>query len=142
MERTETGVATRIESVSPAVRKRDAETLVELMGRVSGLEPEMWSGGIIGFGEYSYRYESGREGRAPALGFAPRKPASTIYLSDGVGAHRDTLARLGPHTTGVGCLYLTNLDDVDLTVLEQILAASYATLTDGTYGKRAREGGE
>ncbi|WP_420111107.1 DUF1801 domain-containing protein [Pseudactinotalea sp.] len=141
MERTGADVAARIESVTPTLRKRDAETIVELMGRVSGLEPELWSGGIIGFGEYSYRYESGREGCAPALGFAPRKPASTIYLSDGVGAHSDALARLGPHTTGVGCLYLKNLDDVDLTVLEQILATSYATLTAGTYGQRAREGG-
>ena len=61
---------------------------------------------------------------------------------DGVGAHATDLARLGPHTTGVGCVYLKNLDDVDLEVLEQIVARSYRTLTAGTYGQRAREGRE
>ena len=71
---------------------------------------------------------SGREGDAPAAGFAPRKAASTIYLPDGVGAHASELARLGPHTTGVGCLYVKNLDDVDLAVLERIVASSYASV--------------
>lgn len=142
MDPTGADVTARLAAVTPAVRRRDAEALTSLMRRITGLEPVLWTGSIIGFGEYEYRYESGREGRAPALGFAPRKAATTIYLTDGVGAHAEALTRLGSHTTGVGCLYLKDLDAVDLTVLEQILAASYATLTAGTYGKRAREGGE
>lgn len=141
MERTGADISARIATVTPARRRRDAELLIEMMRRVSGLEPESWSGGIIGFGEYEYRYDSGHEGCSPALGFAPRKPATTIYLADGIGAYADELARLGPHTTGVGCLYLKDLDQVELTVLEQILTASFTTLTAGTYDKRAREGG-
>lgn len=140
MEPTGGDVAEFIARVTPAVRRRDAETLVSLMTRVTGEEPVLW-GTIVGFGRYHYRYASGREGDAGAAGFAPRRAATVIYLPDGVGAHVEALARLGPHTTGVGCLYLKNLDDVDLAVLEEIITASVGTITSGDYGLRARDGG-
>jgi Domain of unknown function (DU1801) len=127
-----------IEQVSSPTRRRDAETLVELMGRVTDEPPQMWGKSIIGFGEYHYEYESGREGDGPAASFSPRK-ATTIYLPDGVGAYAERLDELGPHTTGVGCLYLKDLATVDLGILEQIIDESYRTLTAGTYGHRARE---
>lgn len=129
-----------LEKVTPAVRRRDARTMLELMRRATGVEPELHGTGI-GYGTYHYKYASGREGDAPAAGFAPRKAAMSVYLMDGIGAHREALAKLGPHTHGVGCLYLKNLDDIDLGVLESIVTASYRTLTADTYGKRAREGG-
>lgn len=129
-----------LEKITSSTRRRDAETLVELMGRVTDEEPRLW-GSIIGFGQYHYRYASGREGDAPAAGFAARKSAFTIYLPDGIGAHADLLTRLGPHTTGVGCLYVKALKDVELDVLEAIVSRSYATLTAGTYPYRARESG-
>lgn len=75
----------------------------------------------------------------PPRGFAPRKAASTVYLADGVGAHEELLARLGPHATGVGCLYVKDLDTVDLGVLEEIVRRSWATVTSGTFGRRAAE---
>jgi predicted GIY-YIG superfamily endonuclease len=101
----------------------------------------MW-GSIVGFGEYHYKYESGREGDSAAAGFAARKAATTVYAVDGIGAHTDLLERLGPHTTGVGCIYIKDLTKVDLAVLEAIISQSYTTLTAGTYTKRAREGGK
>ncbi|MDQ3529502.1 MAG: DUF1801 domain-containing protein, partial [Actinomycetota bacterium] len=116
-----------------------AETLVELMGRVTGEPPRMWGKSIIGFGEYHYQYKSGREGDAPAAGFSPRKAATTIYLLDGIGAYAERLAKLGPHTTGVGCLFLKDLAAVDLGLLEEIVDESYRSLTSGTYGHRAWE---
>ena len=120
--------------MTPADGKRDAETLLELMRRVTGQEPRMWEI-VSASGSYHYNYASGREGDAPAAGFAPRKAATTIYLADGVGAHATELARLGPHTNGVGCLYLKDLDHVDFEVLEGIWRRmSYTSLTDGTYG--------
>ena len=112
--------------------------MLALMRRVTGTDPEMW-GTAIGFGSYHYRYESGREGDAAAVSFAPRKAALVVYLLDGVGAHEERLERLGPHTTGVGCLYLKDLEKVDLAVLEDIVTTSWRTLTAGTYTKRARE---
>ena len=101
----------------------------------------MW-GTIVGFGRYHYRYASGREGDSPAAGFAARKAATTVYVANGVGAHADLLERLGPHTTGVGCIYMKDLAEVDLDILETITSQSYAALTADTYTKRAREGGK
>ena len=134
-------VRKHLDSVSSPTRRRDASTLVALMQDVTGLQPRMWST-IVGFGEHHYKYRSGREGVAPAAAFAPRKAASTIYFADGVGASDDRLAKLGPHTTGVGCLYIKDLDDVDLTVLKDIVARSYATVSSGVFGQRARESSE
>ncbi len=131
-------VRSYLDRVAPEKRRRDAMTLVELMRRASGQEPRLW-GTMIGFGEYHYRYASGREGDGAAACFAPRKAATTIYLPDGVGAHAELLERLGPHSTGVGCVYLKDLSQVDLDVLETIVSRSYATVTAGTFGDRARD---
>jgi hypothetical protein len=133
-------VQAHLEAVASPTRRRDAATLAELMQRVTGEEPRMWAT-VVGFGQYHYRYASGREGDAPAAGFAPRKGASTVYVPDGIGAHRDLLEKLGPHTTGVGCIYLNDLQQVDLDVLEEIVTRSYARLTSGTFGNRARDSG-
>ena len=130
-----------LDRVQHPTRRRDAETLLEIMGRATGQPARMWGSSIIGFGMYHYRYASGREGDAPAAGFSPRKAATTVYLADGIGAHPELLERLGPHTTGVGCLYMKDLGHVDLAVLEEIVARSYATVTAGTFGQRAREDG-
>jgi hypothetical protein len=92
-------VAAYLETVSSPRRRRDAATLVRLMQDVTGEQPRMWAT-VVGFGQYHYRYATGREGDAPAAGFAARKAASTIYIPEGVGAHSDLLARLGPHSTG------------------------------------------
>ncbi len=133
-------VEAHLEAITPAVRRRDAESLLALMQRTTGQEPRLW-GSVVGFGSYHYRYPSGREGDGPAAAFAARRAASVVYLVDGVGAHADLLERLGPHTTGVGCLYLKDLTQVDLDVLEAIVARSYVSLTAGTYRNRARDSG-
>ena len=133
-------VRAAIDRVTPARRKRDAETLVDLFSRITGETAHLWAR-IIGFGTYHYKYESGREGDAPAAGFAPRKAATTIYLADGIGAYAPELEALGPHTHGVGCLYIKDLEAIDLAVLEDIVRSSYQAVTAGTFGHRARESG-
>lgn len=136
--------ATEVESflaaIPSAVRRRDAARMLELMGRVTG-EPPRVSGKMVGFGTYHYHYDSGRQGDAAAAAFAARGEATVIYLGEGVAAHADELARLGPHRAAVGCVYLKDLDVIDLAVLESIVAASYATLTKETYTAQARQGG-
>lgn len=134
---TDPEVQAFLERVTPERRRRDALTMLGLMRRVTGQEPRLW-GSIVAFGQYHYRYASGREGDAPAAAFAPRKSALTVYLNEGVGAHAEHLAALGPHTTGKGCLYIKDLDEVDVDVLEEIVADSYSTLTAGTFPSRAR----
>jgi hypothetical protein len=132
-------VRSYLDGVTPEKRRRDAEKLLELLVRITGEPPQLW-GSIIGFGQYHYKYQSGREGDVAAAGFAPRKAATTIYLVDGVGRYEQQLERLGPHTTGVGCLYIKDLDKIDLSVLEAIVAESYRNVTSDTYTLRAREG--
>ena len=130
MQPTGDDVAGLIARSSPAVRRRDAETLTALLQDITGREPQTW-GSIIGFGSCHYRYPTGTEGDSGILSFAPRKAATTIYLLDGVDAHPEALGALGPHTTGVGCLYLKDLDEVDLVVLRGILERSRAWVESG-----------
>lgn len=128
-----------IDTVAGATRRRDAERLLELFGRVTGQPARMWGPSIVGYGQYHYRYASRREGDACTAGFSPRKASTSIYLPGGVGAHAGQLERLGEHRAAVGCLYITNLDKVDLAVLESIIKLSYRTVTAGTFGHRAAD---
>ena len=128
-----------LEAVQPEPRRHDARILLALMERVTGAAPRMFGPSIVGFGEYSYTYASGHSGHAPAAGFAPRKSATVVYLPDGLAAHEEDLATLGPHRGGTGCLYLTNLERVDLPVLERIIARSFATVTAAEFGRRAAQ---
>jgi hypothetical protein len=84
----------------------------------------MWGKSIVGFGSHHYQYASGREGDWFVMGFSPRKQDLTLYLMSGVERHRELLGRLGKHKTGVGCLYLKTLDDVDLPTLRRLLRES------------------
>jgi hypothetical protein len=109
---------------------RDARTLAGLMRDITGHEPRVWNVGTLGFDSYHYKYDSGREGDSQALGFYPRRGKTTVYLMDGTERHAEQLARLGPHTTSRVCVYLKNLDGLDLDVLEAVLRDSYAYLKD------------
>ena len=104
-------------------KRADSQVLVEMMTRVTGEKAKMWMYGIVGFGQYRYRYASGHEGEGLLAAFAPRKGEFSIYL-DGRGdtEERDKLlARLGKHRMGKGCLYVKRLDQIDLAVLEQLI---------------------
>jgi len=104
---------------------RDSETLIEMMQRISGHPPTLWNVGTIGFGTYHYRYDTGREGDGHTIGFYPRNGKLTIYLMDGTARHAGLLAKLGKYTTTGYCVYIRRLSEVDLTVLEQTVRASY-----------------
>jgi hypothetical protein len=128
VERTGRDVDEFLAQVTPVRRRTDAEALVELMREVSGREPELWTGSIVGFGACHYRYPTGTEGDMPILAFSPRKAATTIYL-DSAGAHAEALTTLGPHTTGASCLYLKDLDGIDPAVLRGILSEVHRRTT-------------
>jgi hypothetical protein len=102
-------------------QRSDARALDRLMRRATKSRPTMWGSSILGYGRYHYAYASGREGDWCATGFAPRKGSLTVYVMAGLASQKANLARLGPHTTGVSCLYLKRLSDVKLPVLEQIV---------------------
>ena len=114
-----------IEQLEPSVRIGESQTLVEILIKVTGAQPVLWTSNIIGFGSYSYKYPSGREGVSARLGFSPRKAKQSIYIMPGFGEFEDELSRLGKHKTGASCLYINKLKDVDLLVLEEILQKSW-----------------
>ncbi len=123
---TSVSVAAFVAALTDQARRADAKALVKLMQSASGEKPKMWGPSIIGFGSYHYRYDSGREGDAPLIGFSPRKAANVLYGVTGAGETKALLAKLGKHTTGKGCLYIKKLADVDARVLEEMVSTSVA----------------
>jgi hypothetical protein len=107
-------------------RRADCETIVGLMQEATGAEPQMWGPAIVGFGRYRYDSGKGREGEWMMTGFSPRKNDLTLYIMPNVAAFPELMARLGKHKTGVSCLYIKKLEDVDLEILRQLIKASVA----------------
>lgn len=115
-----------IEAVPNETRKKDAKTLLALMKKVTGEKPTMWGPSIIGFGSYHYKYESGREGDMCATGFSPRGSSLVLYILPGVAGYEPLLKKLGKHRHSVSCLYINKLADVDMKVLETLIADGWA----------------
>jgi hypothetical protein len=122
---TDASVDAFLAAVEPERRRIDGRVVLEMMARISGEPPKMWGPSIIGFGSCHYRYESGREGDMPRIGFSPRKAQLVLYLADGFAGRDALFARLGKHSTSKACLYINKLADVDLAVLETLMAASF-----------------
>lgn len=106
-------------------QRRDSETLIKIMRKVSGSTPVMWGTSIIGFGSVHYKYESGREGDWPEIGFSPRKDKISLYVTCDVTKLSKELAALGKHKTGKGCIYIKTLADVDIAKLEKLITKAY-----------------
>lgn len=127
-------VETFIQIVEPPAKRDEARVLVALFRRVSGQEPKMWGTSIIGYGEYRTIYDSGRKVHSMLTSFSPRKAKHTLYLQSGycddlaASGRAEILARLGKHSTGKSCLYVNKLADIDLAVLEEIIAADWQTM--------------
>jgi len=106
-------------------RRADSYELCDLMRDVAGVEPEIWASRIVGFGSYHYRYESGHEGDAPLISFAPQASQLAIYLiADFEQRHQTHTSQLGKYKAGKGCLYVKRLEDVDMDVLRALFDRS------------------
>ena len=121
-----------LESVADEGKRKEAFEILKLMKQATREEPKMWGTSIIGFGSYHYKGAGGREGNWMLTGFSPRKQALTVYLNHGFDAHTDLLKKLGKHTTGMGCLYIKKLDDVDRKVLKKLVTASVKRMKQQT----------
>jgi Domain of unknown function (DU1801) len=115
-----------INTVANETKRNDCFHIIELMQKQTGFEAKMWGGAIVGFGSYHYKYESGREGDAPLIGFSPRANAITLYLAAGFDKKEELLEKFGKHKTGGGCIYIKKLDDVDMKVLKEMIKISVA----------------
>ena len=125
---TRNGVTTFLDNVADASKRADALALIDLMRKVTSEKPVMWGPSIIGFGKVAYAYESGRTGETPVISFSPRKASLVLYVGKCLSSPGRLLDRLGKHTTGKACLYVRRLDDVDLEVVREIIAAEVAAV--------------
>ena len=132
---TEVSVDSHIAAIANEEQRNDARSLVALMRKVTGKEPRMWGPSIVGFGSYHYKYASGHEGDSALAAFAVRGRELVVYIAEEFEDRDVLLARLGPHKIGKVCLYIRRLADVDLKVLENLVARSVAD-TESRYPQR------
>ena len=121
---TSASVDAYIAAIVDEARREDCRTLVKMMSKITQQAPRMWGTGIVGFGSYHYKYESGREGDSCLVGFASRKGDISVYLMCSGADQTTLLTHLGKHKMGKGCLYLRRLSDIDSKILEQLIAGS------------------
>jgi len=114
-----------INTVKEEQKRKDSFVILEMMKKASGEEPKMWGSSIIGFGNKRYKSPAtGREVDWLRIGFSPRKASISLYLLGGLKEHEAALKKLGKHKTGVGCLYINKLEDIDVKVLKQMIDVS------------------
>ena len=123
-KKTEASVEEFLGGIADEARRDECRIVLEIMERVTKSEPKMWGASMIGFGSYHYKYESGREGDWFLTGFSPRKQNLTLYIMAGFDRYDALLEKLGKFKTGKSCLYVKRLNDIDLLVLKQLIAAS------------------
>lgn len=119
-----------LNGVKDETKKADSLKIKSMMEEVSGETAKMWGGSIVGFGNYHYKYESGREGDFMKIGFSPRAQNLTLYIMPGFGRYEDLMSKLGKHKIGKSCLYVKKLADVDEVVLKELMTESYGYMTE------------
>ena len=129
---TAASVKAFINSMKDERKRKDSLVLLEMMKKASGEEPKMWGSSLIGFGNVKLKSPAtGREVDWLRIGFSPRKANFSLYLFGNVKKHAAALKKLGKHKTGMGCLYINRLEDVDLKVLKGLIEVS---LEKGFFG--------
>ncbi len=123
---TKVSVERHIAAIANDEQRNDARSLVALMRKVTRQKPRMWGPSIVGFGSYHYKYASGHEGDSALAGFAARGREFVVYIAEAFEGRDVLLAELGEHRTGKVCVYIRRLADVDLKVLENLIARSIA----------------
>ena len=125
-KQTNANVMDFINAVQDKNKREDAITLLNIFKEITKEPAKMWGPSMIGFGMYHYKSErSSQEGDWMLTGFSPRKIALTLYVLSGAENNTELLNKLGKHKTGVGCLYIKKLSDVDVNVLKQLISENY-----------------
>ena len=127
---TDADVTAFINAVADEKHRADAYKIAAMMQRLTGHKPKIWGPSIIGFGQYHYKYDSGREGDMARIGFSPRRGQTVLYIVDGFSGHADLMSRLGKHKTGKSCLYIKRLSDIDEAVLEELCQQSLSWMAN------------
>ncbi len=123
-KQTTQSVADFLNTIEDKTKRADCRVVAKLMREATGKRARMWGTSLVGFGTYDYKYSSGREGRWPLVGFAPRKQNLTLYIMPGFSKFDELMSRLGKYKTGKSCLYIKTLDDVDQKKLKALIDGS------------------
>jgi hypothetical protein len=118
---TNASVKDFLNEISEPERRADCFAVAKIMEEITGEKPKMWGPSIVGFGTYRYKYESGREGDWPLMGFSPRKKDLTLYIMMGFEKHADLMEKLGKHSHSKSCLYIKRLSDVHIPTLKKLM---------------------
>lgn len=121
---TDQDVESFLNSIEDEQKRTDCFELLELMTEITGEPPKMWGKNMVGFGNYHYKYDSGREGDWFLTGFSPRKKNLTIYIMAGFEKYDEIMSRLGKYKTGSSCLYVKKLADIDKEQLKVLVKKS------------------
>ena len=117
-----------LEQIEDPKRRSDCAAIAAMMEGLISSQPKMWGDSIVGFGDYRYKYASGREGDWFLAGFSPRKQNLTIYIMGYLEIYSELLEGLGKFKHGKGCLYIKKLEDIDMKVLETLIKTSIERL--------------
>lgn len=120
-KKTDASVTQFLDGVADERKRADAYEILGMMQKVTKAEPKMWGSSIVGFGDFHYVYDSGREGDMGLIGFSPRKQALTLYAMGGWDQDRALLQNLGKYSLGKSCLYIKRLDEVDKRKLKKLI---------------------
>ena len=129
-KKTNLSVDAFFKGISDKKKREDCYVISNLMKKLTKSEPVMWGSSIVGFGNYLYKYDSGREMDWFPVGFSPRKQNLTLYIIGGFTHNSELLRKLGKYKTGKGCLYIKQLEDVDLGVLKELIKRSLTDLAN------------
>ena len=121
---TKASVSGFLNSVADRQRRAECKTVAKMMRASTGKVARMWGTTMVGYGSYDYKYASGRQGTWFECGFSPRAKNLTLYIMPGFSNFDPLMKKLGKYKTGKSCLYLKTLDDIDLTILRQLIDES------------------
>ena len=121
---TRASVEKFLNGIKDEKKREDSFKILKMMKQITKSEPKMWGSSMVGFGNYHYKYASGREGDWFLTGFSPRKQSLTLYMMSYLEKHENILKKLGKYKTGKGCLYIKQLEDVDMKVLKELISTT------------------
>lgn len=127
---TDEPVVAFLDTIEPAKKREDSFALLEIFEETTGYKAKMWGDSIVGFGEYHYIYESGREGDSPLTGFSPRKQDLTIYIMSGFEHFQSLLSDIGKHKSSKVCIYIKKVEDINVDILKKIVNESIKQMID------------
>lgn len=118
---TENSVDVYLRAIPDEKKRNDCAIIIDLIHKETGLKPKMWGTGIVGFGSYHYKYESGHEGDAPLVGLAARVNAITLYISTEFDERQELLAKFGKYKMSKACIYIKKIEDIDIEILRKMI---------------------